>query len=239
MDVDDLQPLGSVIDNTGQQRLSEFVATVDDVAPPTDDDHATDGTCMICGLDGQVSPLKGTNGVFSNSFTTDDELDWGDGVCYRCAYMAQEMDYRRYHWLASEDGLQVIKERPDLIDALLDPPAGPWMVQYKDGSDFLTVLNGWIAGQRLNTSRESFDVIVDKRTVHFERETLREMIDFGRELRDRDDAISKTALKHGPTAADLDYYDISRDEYTRLVGRDGYDGYVGREDWRIAVQLIQ
>ena len=225
-------------------RLSELVAEVDGVESFEDTEEnseITDGTCMICGLGGSVKPLKGKYGVFSNSFTTDDKLGYGDGICHRCEHLANETDYRRYHWVASEEGVTVIKERPDLVDALLDPPEGPWMAQYKDGSDFLTILNGWIAGQQLNTSRDRFGVIVDKRLVHFERPLLREMIEFGQELRDRDDAISKRALMHGPTAADLSRYDISRDEYDRLVGRNDYkgEGYVGREDWRIAVQLIQ
>lgn len=240
MDVDSLEPLESTLSTAPTPRLSELVADADDPDPfDPEGKHVFTGTCLVCGLEDDLKPLTGTHGVFSNSFTTDHELDWGDGVCHRCAYMAGEMDYRRYHWLASEDGVQLIKKRPALIDALLDPPDGPWMVQYKDGSDFLTVLNGWIAGQRLNTSRERYSMIVDKRTVDFERERLREMIDFGNRLRDRDDAISKRALKHGPTAGDLERYEITREEYARIVGTDGHDGYAGREDWRIAVQLIQ
>ena len=222
-------------------RLSALVAAADDVRAPAVIDHkhgSWDVDCHICGLGGPGHPLQGTHGVFSGSFTSHHLLDDGDGVCYRCAYLAGAMDYRRYHWLATSDGVQVIKERPELIDALLDPPEGPWMAQYKDGSDFLTVLNGWIAGQRVNTSRERFRIIIDKQTVEFEREKLAAMIAFGRDLRDREDAISKRALKHGPTAGDLGRYDIGRDAYARIVGRDGHDGLAGREDWRIAVQLI-
>lgn len=223
-------------------RLSALVAAADDVRPPAviEPKHDSWGVdCRICGLGGPGHPLQGTHGVFSGSFTSHHLLADGDGVCYRCAYLAGAMDYRRYHWLATPDGVQVIKERPELVDALLDPPEGPWMVQYKDGSDFLTVLNGWIAGQRVNTSRERFRIIVDKRMVDFERDELADMIAFGRTLRDREDAISKRALKHGPTAGDLGRYDLTREEYARITGRDGYDGLAGREDWRIAVQLIE
>ena len=213
------------------ETLSGLVARLEDVEPPADVDA---GTCTICAFEGPVKPIRGTNGVFSNAFTTDPELGPGDGVCYRCEHLANAMDYRRYHWLASVDGVQVIKERPVLIEHLLDPPTGPWMAQYKDGSDFLTVLNGWIVGQRLNHSREQFDIIVDKRRVSFEREPLAEMIAFGRDLRSRDDAPSKRALIQGVTAGDLGRYDLSHDEARRIN-----DELVGREDWRIAAQLIE
>lgn len=242
MDTNDLEPLERTIQTSqSPRRLSELVAETDDVSPsdPDDEDHVEPGECMICGLDGPVHPVNGAHGVFSNAFTSSNALGNGDGICYRCRYMAKEMDYRRYHWLATEDGVEIIKERPELIDALLDPPDGPWMLQYKDGSDFLTVLNGWIVGQRLNRSRERYSIIVDKQTIDFERDELEAMISFGNELRDRENAISKRALKHGPTAGDLDRYDLSRDEYARIVGKDGYEGYAGRDDWRIAVQLIQ
>lgn len=192
-----------------------------------------DEMCMICGLGGPVKPITGTNGVFSASFTTDPELDAGDGVCWRCEYLAGQMDYRRYHWVATSDGIEVIKERPELIDVLLDPPEGPWMVQYKDGSDFLTVLNGWIVAQRLNTSRQHYRMLVDKHTVGIDRQEFAEMVAFGRDLRSREDAPSKRSLIHGPTAGDLSRYDIGRDEYRHLT-----NDLAGREDWRIAVQLI-
>lgn len=242
-----LELLGGTIDTEHVDRLSELVARADGVDGFDDEDdndddnkHISSGTCMVCGLEGDVKPLKGTHGVFSNAFTTSGPLDWGDGICYRCAYMAGEMDYRRYHWLATaSNGVEVIKERPRLVRVLLDPPEEPWMLQYKDGSDFLTVLNGWIVGQRLNQSRERYQIIVDKQLVNFERERLAEMIDLGQRLRDRDDAISKRALIHGPTAGDLGRYDIRKDEYDQIVGNGSYDGYLGREDWRIAVQLIQ
>lgn len=224
------------------RRLSELVAHVEDIRPPAAINARYDereGQCMICGLGGPIRPLQGTHGVFSGAFTSHNLLGDGDGVCYRCAYLAADMDHRRYHWVITTDEWRIIKERPELIDVLLDPPEGPWMLQYKDGSDFLTVLNGWIAGQRLNTSRERYRIIVDKQTVGFERAELEEMIAFGRDLRDREDAISKKALIHGPTAGDLGRYDIGREEYARIAGRDGYDGWAGREDWRIAVQLIE
>lgn len=236
MDVDDLDPIESTDDSP---RLSALVATADDVDEPApSDDSLSEGTCTICGLDGPVLPISGTNGVFSDAFTTDPQLDWGDGVCWRCDYMAGAMDYRRYHWLATPEEVRVIKERPELIDALLDPPDGPWMAQYKDGSDFLTVLNGWIAGQRVNTSRDRFRLIVDKETVDFERDRFAEMIEFGRELRSRDDPPAKRTLLHGPTSADFDRYSVSREDWDRLVGNGGHEGLVGREDWRIVVQLI-
>lgn len=217
-------------DGERTRRLSKLVAKDENQRPiiPTDE------TCMICGLNGPVKQLTGTNGVFSNSFTTDSALSEGDGVCWRCEYLSNQMDYRRYHWVASLDGVDVIKERPELIDVLLDPPEGPWMAQYKDGSDFLTVLNGWIVGQRLNTSREQYRLIVDKETVDIDRTQFAEMIAFGRDLRSRDDAPAKRALKHGVTAGDLARYDIGREEY-RHINND----LAGRDDWRIAVQLIE
>ena len=213
-------------------KLSELVEQTDGVPYP--EDTPEDGTCRICGLDGPCYRESGSNGVFSNAFTSSDAFGPGVGVCYRCKHLAEQMDYRRYHWVASEDGVQVIKERPVLIDHLLAPPSGPWMAQYKDGSDFLTVLNGWIYAQALNTSRDRYRLLVDKSLVHIDRDRFAAMIAFGRELRGRDDAPSKRALKGGVTAGDLGRYDISRAEY-RTINQE----YVGRDDWRVAVQLIE
>lgn len=214
-------------------RLSELAATADGIDPPDDPDDT--GTCMICGLGGPIKQVRGTNGVFSSTFTTDRALDEGDGICYRCEHMAGEMDYRRYHWVATpDDGIQVIKERPELLDVLLDPPEGAWMVKYKDESDFLTVLNGWIVAQTLNTSRDEYRLLVDKELVNIDRERFADMVVFGRDLRDRDDAPAKRALKGPVRAADFQRYDISHDEARRIN-----NDLTGREDWRIAVQLIQ
>lgn len=214
-------------------RLSELAAEADGVDPPADPGDT--GKCMICGLDGPIKPVRRTHGVFSSTFTTDRALSDGDGICYRCEHFAGEMDYRRYHWVATPaDGVQIIKERPDLLDVLLDPPEGPWMVKYKDESDFLTVLNGWIVAQTLNTSREDYQLLVDKRLVNINREQFADMIEFGQALRGRENEPSKRALKGPVTAADLDRYDFERDEVERIN-----NDLTGREDWRIAVQLIQ
>ena len=214
-------------------RLSELAAETDGVEPPDEPDET--GKCMICGLTGPIKPVRRTNGVFSNAFTSDRALTDGDGICYRCEHFAGEMDYRRYHWVATpEDGVQIIKERPDLLDVLLDPPEGPWMAKYKDESDFLTVLNGWIVAQTLNTSREDYQLLVDKRLVNINREEFADMIEFGQRLRDRDDEPSKRALKGPVWAADLARYSLKRDDVEHIN-----NDLTGREDWRIAVQLIQ
>jgi len=212
-------------------RLSALVTAADGVERPAE---VTDETCMVCGLDGPVAPVDGTNGVFSDAFTSSDKLDDGDGICWRCEYMAGAMDYRRYHWVATRDDIRVIKGRPELLDVLLDPPDGPWMAKYKDESDFLTVLNGWIAGQRLNTSRDNYEILVDKSRIHIDRERFARMIEFGQTLRERDDAPAKRVLLGHGNAADLSRYDIDYDELDRIN-----NDLAGREDWRIAVQLIQ
>jgi len=215
------------------RRLSAIVAENDGVEPPDGPDET--GKCMICGLTGSITPLRGTNGVFSRSFTSDRALSDGDGICYRCEHFSDQMDYRRYHWVATtDDGVRIIKERSDLLDVLLDPPEAPWMAKYKDESDFLTVLNGWIFAQTLNTSREDYQLLVDKRLVNINRERLADMVAFGQRLRDRDTEPSKRALKGPVRAADLDRYDFQRDEVERIN-----NDLTGREDWRIAVQLIQ
>lgn len=215
--------------------LSELVAQADDVPQPAawHVRQPGNGTCLSCGLAGPCYLVDGTHGVFSAAFTSSDALGQGDGICYRCRYLAGAMDYRRYHWVATPDEVRVIKERPDLIDVLLDPPEGPWMAQYKDGSDFLTVLNGWLYAQRVNTSRERYRLLVDKDLVDIERERFAEMIAFGRDLRARENEPSKRALKGPVTAADLSRYDLDHDEARRIN-----NDLAGREDWRIAVQLI-
>jgi len=214
-------------------RLSELAAETDGVEPPDDPDKT--GKCMICGLTGPIKPVRRTDGVFSDAFTSDRALSDGNGICYRCEHFAGEMDYRRYHWVATpEEGVQIIKERPELLDVLLDPPEGPWMVKYKDKSDFLPVLNGWIFAQTLNTSREDYQLLVDKRLININREQFADMVEFGQHLRSKDDKPSKRALKGPVRAADLARYDFERDEVERIN-----NDLTGREDWRIAVQLIQ
>jgi len=215
------------------RRLSAVVAETDGVEPP--DESEETGKCMICGLSGPIKPVRRTNGVFSSTFTSDRALSDGDGICYRCEHFAGQMDYRRYHWVATaEGGVEVIEKRPGLLEVLLDPPEGEWMVKYKDESDFLTVLNGWIFAQTLNTSRENYRLLVDKRLVNINRERFADMIEFGQQLRARDNEPSKRALKGPVQAADLARYDLNRDEVERIN-----NDLTGREDWRIAVQLIQ
>jgi len=231
---DDPDEMGTRNGNT--PTLSELVATVDDVAQPVAINRRQpgDGTCCICGGDGPLYQVTGTHGVFSGAFTSSYLFDAGDGVCWRCRYLSNAMDYRRYHWLATEDEIRIIKKRPELLDVLLDPPEGAWMAKYKDESDFLTVLNGWISGQRLNRSRDQYDLLVDKRRVSIDRAAFADMIEFGQRLRARDDEPSKRALKGPVLAADLARYDLERDEVERIN-----NDLTGREDWRIAVQLIQ
>lgn len=212
--------------------LSALVAESEGIDEP--EDAPLEGPCCICYTNGACYPVDGPDGVFSDAFTSSDALGPGTGVCYRCKHLADWREFRRYHWVASREGIEIIKERPILIDHLLDPPSGPWMIQYKDGSDFLTILNGWIYGQRLNTSTEKYRMLVDKRPVHVDREKFAAMIAFGRELRGRGDAPSKRTLKGGVTAGDLARYDLSREETHRIT-----DELAGRDDWRIAVQLIQ
>jgi hypothetical protein len=213
--------------------LSELAAETDGVEPPAEPDET--GKCMICGLGGPIKPIRRTNGVFSDAFTSDRALSDGDGICYRCEHFAGQMEYRRYHWIATpENGVRIIKERPELLDVLLDPPEGSWIAKYKDGSDFLTVLNGWIFAQTLNISREEYQLLVDKRLVNINREEFADMVAFGQRLRARDDEPSKRALKGPVRAADLARYDFERDEVDRIN-----NDLTGREDWRIAVQLIQ
>ncbi len=215
------------------RRLSALIAETDDVDPPDSPDRT--GDCMICGLDGPVKNVTGSNGVFSNSFTSDPALDNGDGICYRCEHVAGQMDYRRYHWVATQtEGVRVIKERPDLLDVLLDPPREPWMLKYKDESDFLTVLNAWIFGQTLNTSRDQYRILVDKKQVNIDREEFTEMVAFGRDLRARENPPSKRAMKGPVRPADLARYDLTTEDADRIN-----NDLTGREDWRIAVQLIQ
>lgn len=219
--------------NADAPRLSELVAETDGVEPPDEPDET--GKCMICAHTGPIRDVDGANGVFSNSFTSSNEFSDGEGVCYRCEYLSNQKDYRRYHWLATASGgVQVIKERPELVDALLNPPEDPWMLKYKDKSDFLTVLNAWMFGQTLNTSRDQFEILVDKSRVHIDREEFAEMVEFGRRLRNRENEISKTALKGPVRAADIARYDIEREEIERIN-----NDLSGREDWRIVVQLIQ
>ena len=213
--------------------LSELAAETDGVEPPAEPDET--GKCMICGLGGPIKPVRRTDGVFSGAFTSDRALSDGDGICYRCEHFAGEMDYRRYHWVATpEDGVRIITERPKLLEVLLDPPNGPWMAKYKDESDFLTVLNGWIFAQTLNTSREEYQLLVDKHLVNITRERFADMVAFGQRLRRKDDEPSKRALKGPVRAADLARYDFERDDVERIN-----NDLTGREDWRIAVQLIQ
>lgn len=215
-------------------RLSELAVTVDDVHPPDDESESDTGTCRICALDGPVSPVTGTNGVFSNSFTSSHELDDGDGICWRCEYMAGATDYRRYHWVATRDEIRVVKERPELLGVLLDPPSGPWMAKYKDESDFLTILNAWMFGQTLNTSRDEYRILVDKKLVHIDRREFTRMVAFAQKLRQRENEPSKRALKGPVRAGDLSRYDLRRQDVERIN-----NDLAGREDWRIAVQLVQ
>jgi hypothetical protein len=211
-------------------RLSALVADHDDVAPPDvgGDDALAGGTCRICGLDG---PGYAEDDVFSNAFTSAEDLQSGDHICYRCEHMATQTDYRRYHWIATEDGIETTKDREQLLETLLDPPDGRWMVHATDG--FLYIRNSWVKAQALNTSRDHYRVLDDTRMLHIDREEFADMVAFARDLRRRDDAVAKRVLTGGVDAADYGRYDVSRAEAERI------DTYVGRGDWELVARLVQ
>lgn len=213
-------------DQSDALRLSAFVANLDDVEPPTDAPRS--GRCRICGLDGPGYP---PGDVFSDAFTSAPAFGPGDHVCYRCRYLANATDYRRYHWIATEDGIETTKDREVLLDTLLDPPEGRWMMQVTDG--FLRIMNGWLTAQHVNVSRETYRVLDDTDVVTIERDAFADMVAFARELRDGDDQVAKRVLTGGPNAADYDRYGITRDDAERI------DQYRGRGDWRLAVRLVQ
>lgn len=207
-------------------RLSAFVAELDGVDPS--EDLPEDGTCRICGLDG---PGYRVGDVFSNAFTSADQLGAGDHICYRCEYLASATDYRRYHWIATENGIEITKDREELLATLLDPPDDRWMVQVTDG--FLRTLNGWIKAQRVNVSRESYRVLDDTDVLHVDRSEFEEMVSFARNLRAGDDQVAKRVLTGGAEAADYDRYGLTRADVNQI------DQYRGRADWNLAVRLIQ
>jgi hypothetical protein len=230
--IDELEPLGNSVDGASgpdpELTLSAFVAELDEVTEPDADTAPESGRCRCCGLEGRGYAV---GDVFSNAFTSASSLSPGDHVCYRCEYLATEMDYRRYHWIATEDGIETTKERPVVLDTLLDPPEGRWMVHITDG--FLFVRNSWLLGMPLNVSRESYAVIDDTVRRNIDREEFSEMVDVAREYRQRDDQVAKRVLTGGVTAADYDRYGLTRADADRI------DEYRGRSGWDLVVQLIQ
>lgn len=208
-------------------QLSAFVAELDGIDPP--DAAPEHGHCRCCGLEGAGYDVSD---VFSNAFTDSDENKSLSGpVCYRCEYLASNKDYRRYHWIATEDGIEITKERPELLNTLLDPPEGRWMMQVTDG--FLRTMNGWLSAQPLNVSRDTYRVLDDTDIVHIDRRELAEMVGFARRLRARDDEPAKRVLTEGATPADYDRYDLTRAD-NEIIKQ-----YRGRADWNLAVRLIQ
>lgn len=205
--------------------LSSLVAQHDDI--DTANAHLA-GTCRICAT--ETDHGFTTDEVFSNSFTDAPLLSGGDCICSRCKHIAEAADYRRYHWIATpSQGIKITKDRKTLLETLLDPPSVPWMVHIV--SDYLNILNGWMLAQRLNTSRERYAVVHDKTRINLDRETVAAMTAFGRELRSRD--VAKRVLRNGPSAGDLEYYDISPDEMSQI------NDYNGQSAWDLVVTLIQ
>lgn len=224
MVANDLEPLDGSIDEN--LRLSAFIADLDGVEPS--EDAPESGTCRICGLDGRGYRV---GDVFSNAFTSANQTGPGDHICYRCEYLASATDYRRYHWIATENGIAVTKDREELLETLLDPPDGRWMIQVTDG--FLRTLNGWIKAQHVNVSRDSYRVLDDMDVLSINRSEFEEMVEFARELRGRDDQVAKRVLTDGAEAADYDRYTLTRSDVQQI------DQYRGRADWKLAVRLIQ
>ena len=207
-------------------RLSALVTDLDGVTHA--DDAPESGTCRICGLTGRGYAI---DDVFSDAFTSANQLSAGDHICYRCEYMASAKDYRRYHWIATEEEIEFTKDREELLDTLLHPPEGRWMVQVTDG--FLYVLNGWIKAQEVNVSRDTFRVLDDTDVLNVDRKRLSEMVSFARGLRNREDQVAKRVLTDGAKPSDYARYGLTRAESDRI------DQYRGRADWALAVRLIQ
>lgn len=206
--------------------LTELV-TEDENAEKPQEDGLKEARCCICS---ETRDCYTVDDVFSNAFTGASRLGAGDAVCWRCAYMAQHKDQRRYHWIATEsDGLETTKDREELLETLLNPPEEPWMMQIV--SDFLNILNGWTQVQRLNLSRENYRIVYDRDPVHLERDKVRELTEFARSLREKD--VAKRVLRNGADAGDIDYYGMSFDEKEQI------DEYRGRPDWNLVVTLVQ
>jgi hypothetical protein len=213
-------------------RLSQLVAETDDVEPP--DEPEMTGTCCICGADGPVYKLTGTNGVFSNNFNDQNHIGPSETPCWRCKYLAETHEYRRYHWIATEsDGLQTTKDREEVLEALLNPPEGRWMIRVAD--DMTRIPNSWIRAQRLNTSQQQFRVLYDSEMIHVDADEFADMVALGRRLRadDRDSQVAKGVLQTGPSYGDAPRFDLSRDDVAEI------ESYVGEPMWELAVTLIQ
>ena len=215
---------------TQTQKLSALVTEEESVQEP--EDELEEARCCICD---ETRPARTVNDVFSNAFTGSSRLNAGDAVCWRCEYMAQHKEQRRYHWIATESGgLETTKDRELLLETLLNPPDEPWMMQIV--SDFLNVLNGWTQVQDLNLSTERYRIVRDRDPVHLERDKVRELTEFARDLRDdseRDNKVAKRVMNNGAGAHDIDYYDLSWGEKEQI------DEYIGREDWNLVVKLVQ
>lgn len=211
---------------TTLSNLAILATETDEIDPP--DDTLETGRCRAC--ETSDVGLYDESDVFSGAFTASNRLAGGDGVCWRCKYLADQTDYRRYHWIATaSDGIEITKDRQELLTTLRDPPAEPWMIQIV--SDFRNTLNGWIAGQRLNTSREGYRIIYDRDCIHLDRETVDDLATFAADLRERD--LPKGVMRSGPSAHDLDRFDLTRAEHERL------HTLASRQDWDLIVTLVE
>ncbi len=209
-----------------QLTLSEIAVEFDDETPP--ESTPVRGRCRICTTDDV--PGFPTDDVFSNAFTDAPLLRGGDCICWRCNYLAEATDYRRYHWIATaSEGIQVTKDRETLLETLLDPPEESWIIHIV--SDFLNILNGWIVAQRLNTSRQRYAVVYDTERINLDRDTIAAMTAFGRELRSRD--VAKGVMRDGPSAGDLEYYDLEFEDVEQI------EEYCNQPAWELVVTLIQ
>lgn len=190
------------------------------------DEFEGEGKCKICGLEDIGYDI---DTVFSSAFTSANRLNPGDIICWRCKELAEFDDFRRYHWILTESGLDITKDRQKILETLMDPPEGRWIVQIV--SDFLNKLNGWIVARKLNISSEHFRVVYDKKLVQVEKNQLRRMKEFATVLRDKD--IPKRVMLGDVSSSDLDYYDLNFKELERIKK------LKDKEVWKLVTKLVK
>lgn len=95
-------------------KISEFF-------PPTQ--GKLKGTCVVCG----DYTEHGNKIDFSSNFTAWSLLQEGNCICEHCYTLCRDQTYRRNSWVASKEGVKLLK-RDQILKTMLEPPEPPFAI---------------------------------------------------------------------------------------------------------------
>lgn len=207
--------------------FSEMLCKTLDLTPEQGD---IEGDCCIC----KKHTINGFKKKFSGNFTCADYISTGEVICPECQYLVKNSnEYRRTMFLLTEDELVKFKKK-EARDIVFNLPNKPFYIYLTKTWQKI----GWIRMNDVYNKDNQGDInfLVDYDIVRVDLETLKELCDFIKKLRDI--KIPKTVLETGEL--EMHHFNKIKFEYNKGIARmfiKKIKEYAGNPIWDLALYL--